>query len=184
MDLNGLKYSNASQRIGDLKNRIDYSLRKGKKNSLDDAKLSAIANSIRNRGNSNSDALGYHRADLSNKETTLGHYSSLSQFKNAIGVTGREKAVNLNYMQRRRGIFEDGERMRVIKSKETSPLMRKIRKEEEEEERLTDIIGIGVLSQATMMVEKDGLIGLSTSYMRQLKQFCNEALDYLNTRNV
>ena len=164
MDSKSLSCLTSKARLEEIRNKLESRSGKAKKTQIDEFRES-IFSSFRTSPprihakkvetvNNKSHPMSPSRVISPN----LNHYNSIASFRN------KQPIINTK-------IKKANDYASLIHSK--SPIFGS-------SENVSDLITIGTLSTAIGIVTKGGLDDLPRAYIRQLKQFCNEALANLN----
>lgn len=182
-------------RLQDYKLKIDNNSARNKKLSLDDYKSSLISSKNSRKPPRSEISKGFFPSKA------LAHYESLKNFRVASGIKARNSPssdlepimkmpsyADIYKVAKDRDFYTPSSAgLKELKEKSkssytNSPAIRDNKAKNIENKNLNEVISIGILCKATGVVGKGGLENLSSAYMRQLKQFCNEVLTNLTNQ--
>ena len=157
-----------------LTSRPDFSS-KYKKTQLDQYKESLLS-SLRGPPSKNLEFKNHIKrmATPDRCKKDLNHYRSLSNFKSK--QNSNMSTPKLENNKKNFEVFTKEFQTKVISQKKYEFEFNDI-----DQDKINHLISIGTLSTATSLVHNEGVQGLSLSYIRQLRQFCNEALKSINS---
>jgi hypothetical protein len=182
MELKGASSWHNNLKLDDYRSKVDYSLRKPRKQNIEEFKESLFKN-LKKSPSRDLNITKDSKSSLASAPNYFSHYSSLRNFRNSSGLNGFKPSVSsFTSPKQAKSFFDLKEPSRQV----PSPMSRafgsfdNLKDKSLKEKDLQDILTIGTLSKATGLVSRNGLDKVSLSYSRQLKQFCGLVMQSLN----